>query len=178
MANFYPPTEGEVMRKAGSSAIRLSVVLPLILLFGGGAMADSSYSLKSPDNRIEIQIHVAKEISYDVLLNNKILLKDSTLAINIDGKTLGENPQVKSSKKAGEDKTLEPVVHQKFAKIRERYNELKLEMDGGYAVTFRAYPEKKACFPTTSANTSPAHSPASRRKHLAPYPPSWTQEMA
>ena len=34
---------------------------------------------------------------------------------------------------------LEPVVKQKFAKIREHYNQLRLEMDGNYAVVFRAY---------------------------------------
>ncbi|HYK38512.1 MAG TPA: glycoside hydrolase family 97 protein [Candidatus Eremiobacteraceae bacterium] len=132
------------MSKAGSSGIKFVALLLVAVFFGGRASADSSYSLKSPDNRIEVQIHVAKKISYDVLLNNKVLLKDSTLAINIDGKTLGENPQVKSTKKDSADKILEPVVRQKFAKIREWYNELKLEMDGGYAVTFRAYPEGAA----------------------------------
>ena len=35
----------------------------------------------------------------------------------------------------------EPVVRQKFAKIRDRYNELRLTMDGGYSVVFRAYNE-------------------------------------
>ena len=103
--------------------------------------ADASYSLKSPDNRIEIQIHLAERIAYDILLNGQPLVKDSTLSINIDRKMLGENPQVKSTKKDSVDRILEPVVRQKFAKIRERYNELHLEMDGGYAVTFRAYPE-------------------------------------
>jgi alpha-glucosidase len=132
------------MSKAGSSGIKFVALLLVGVFFGGRAAADSSYSLKSPDNRIEVQIHVAKKISYDVLLNNKILLKDSTFAINIDGKTLGENPQVKSTKKDSADKILEPAVRQKFAKIRERYNELKLEMDGGYVVTFRAYPEGAA----------------------------------
>src|SRR5262249_25052804 len=39
------------------------------------------------------------------------------------------------------DKMLEPVVRQKSGKIRERYNELRLNFDGGYAVVFRAYPE-------------------------------------
>src|SRR5439155_25263696 len=34
-----------------------------------------------------------------------------------------------------------PVVRQKFAKIRDHYNELKLNMEGGYAVVFRAYNE-------------------------------------
>ena len=40
--------------------------------------------------------------------------------------------------------SLEPVVRQKFAKIHESYNELRLEMDGNYAVVFRAYNEGAA----------------------------------
>ena len=39
---------------------------------------------------------------------------------------------------------LEPVVRQKSAKIRDNYNELRLEMDGNYAVVFRAYNEGAA----------------------------------
>lgn len=112
-----------------------------IVCTGTFAMADANYSLKSPDNRIDVAIHVAKKITYDVSLNGRLLMKDSSLSINFDGKTLGDNPQVKSTKKDSLDKVLEPVVRQKSAKIREHYNELKLEMDGGYAVTFRAYPE-------------------------------------
>jgi alpha-glucosidase len=108
---------------------------------GSRASAESSYSLKSPDNRIEVQIHVTNRVTYDVFLKDKPLVKDSTLSIGIDGKTLGENPQVKSAKKDSADRILEPVVRQKFARIRERYNELRLEMEGRYAVTFRAYPE-------------------------------------
>jgi len=103
--------------------------------------ADSSFTLRSPDDRIEVQIHVANRITYDVALNGKPLLKDSSLSINIAGKTLGENPQLKSTKKNSVDKTLEPVVRQKFAKSRELYNELRLDFDGGFAVVFRAYPE-------------------------------------
>jgi alpha-glucosidase len=103
--------------------------------------ADSSFTLRSPDDRIEVQIHVANRITYDVALNGNPLLKDSSLSINIAGKTLGENPQLQSTKKNSVDNTLEPVVRQKFAKIRERYNELRLDFEGGYAVVFRAYPE-------------------------------------
>ena len=120
------------MRKERGSVEKLILLLLVAVCCAGRATADSNYSLRSPDNRIEVQVHVAKKVSYDVRLNNKLLMKDSTVAINLDGKTLGENPQVKSTKKASVDKTLEPVVRQKFAKIRERYNELRLEMDGGY----------------------------------------------
>ena len=113
----------------------------LALLAGRAAPADTDYSLRSPDNRIEVAIHVAKKITYDVSLNGRVLMKDSWLGINVEGKSLGENPQVKATKKDSVDKILEPAVRQKFTKIREHYNELKLEMAGGYAVVFRAYPE-------------------------------------
>jgi alpha-glucosidase len=132
------------MRATSGSASRILFAALGTVLFGSRVEAESSYSLKSPDHRIEIQIHVTNHIAYDVLLKDKQLVKNSTLSINIDGKTLGENPQVKSTKRDGVDRVLEPIVRQKFAKIRERYNELRLDLDGGYAVTFRAYPEGMA----------------------------------
>jgi len=109
--------------------------------FAANTMADSNYTLRSPDNRIEVQIHSADRITYDISLNGKPLLKDSSLSIDVDHKTLGTSPKVKSTKENSVDKILEPVVRQKFAKIREHYNELRIEFDGTYAVTFRAYPE-------------------------------------
>jgi len=129
------------MRAMSDRAGRILFAVLCMVSVARRAAAESSYSLKSPDNRIEVQIHVTSRIAYDVLLKDKLLLKDSTLSINIDGKALGENPQVKSTKKDSADRVLEPVVRQKFARIRERYNELRLDLDGGYAVTFRAYPE-------------------------------------
>src|SRR5229473_464570 len=129
------------MKAAWGNASKIMFVLIGGMLAGSGALADTSYSLKSPDNRIEVQIRVTNKISYDVVLNGKLLMEDSSLSLKIAGKTLGENPQVKSTRKDRADRMLEPVVRQKFAKIRERYNELRLEMEGGYAVVFRAYPE-------------------------------------
>ena len=102
--------------------------------------ADSNFILRSPDDRIEVRIRLAGRITYDVLLNNKLLVQDSSLAMNIGGRTLGENPVLQSTKKGSVDKMLEPAVRQKFAKVREHYNELRLDFEG-YAVVFRAYPE-------------------------------------
>jgi alpha-glucosidase len=39
------------------------------------------------------------------------------------------------------DQVIEPAVRQKAARIRERYNELRLAFRGDYAVSFRAYDE-------------------------------------
>jgi alpha-glucosidase len=129
------------MDKTRAGAGKLLFVFSCAVLFASQASADTNYSLKSPDNRIEVEVKVANKITYDVSLNGRQLIKDSSLSLSVDGKTLGENPQVKSVKKDSADRVLEPVVKQKFAKIRERYNQLRLEMDGNYAVVFRAYPE-------------------------------------
>src|ERR1700686_192957 len=121
------------MRMNMRNAIQMTMALVCLAFFAGTVAADTSYTLKSPDDRIEVQIHVTNKIRYEVALNGKLLMKDSSLALKIGDKTLGENPQVKSAKKDSVDRVLEPVIKQKFAKIREHYNELRLEMEGGYA---------------------------------------------
>src|SRR6266849_2975370 len=110
----------------------------------GDANAQASYDLRSPNNRIEIRIRTAKGIRYDVLLGGRAILQDCTLSIDVDHRKLGAEAKVLRHKESSQDRILEPVVRQKFAKIRENYKELRLEMDGGYAVTFRAYNEGAA----------------------------------
>ena len=103
--------------------------------------AQSSYDLKSPDTRIEIRVHTSGQLRYDVLLRGNALLENSTLSLDVEHKKLGLHPKVNSAKQRSNDQVVEPVVRQKFAKIRDRYNELRLTMDGGYSVVFRAYNE-------------------------------------
>lgn len=106
--------------------------------------AQSSFDLRSPDDRIEVRIHTAHQIRYDVLLKGHALMLDCPLSLDVDHKKLGIEAKVVSAKTRSYDQTVEPPVRQKFARIRENYNEVHLEMDGGYAVTFRAYNEGAA----------------------------------
>lgn len=113
----------------------------LLLLTAGVSRAQASFDLKSPDNRIEVRIRTAGPLRYDVLLKGRPLLQDCTLSLDVDHTALGSGSKVLSSKERSYDQTVEPVVHQKFAKIRENYKEIRIAMDGGYAVIFRAYNE-------------------------------------
>src|SRR5262249_61082081 len=108
------------------------------------AIAQSSYAVSSPDKRIVVKIRTGIRLRNDVLLNGRALLQDSTLSTNIDQKTLGLEPNVKDGKGRSHDQMLEPAVRQKAATIRENYNELRLVMEDGYAVVFRAYNEGAA----------------------------------
>jgi alpha-glucosidase len=108
---------------------------------GSVTSAQSSYDLKSPDGRIEVRIRTAGQLRYDVVLRGIPLLDGAALSLDVEHKKLGIEPKVRSTKQNSSDQIIEPVVRQKFARIRDHYNELKLTMEGGYAVLFRAYNE-------------------------------------
>src|ERR1051325_1476265 len=124
-----------------SRRLKISFFLLAMLWLASNASAQSNYSLRSPDSRIEIRIQLNDRFRYSVLLSGKPLLTDGTLSININQSTLGLNPKVKASKQQSVDRGIEPPIRQKFARIRENYNELRLDMEGNYAVVFRAYNE-------------------------------------
>ena len=67
--------------------------------------------------------------------------RNATLSLKAGSTALGLNPRVKDAKKRSVDQWIEPIVRQKFAKLRENCNEVWLEMEGDYAVVFRVYNE-------------------------------------
>jgi alpha-glucosidase len=105
------------------------------------ASAQSNYTLQAPNKKIELRILIGDRVAYDLLLNGNTLLKGATLSIDIDHQVIGLNPKVKAVKRSEVNREIEPVVRQKSARIRENYNELRIELEGDYAVVFRAYDE-------------------------------------
>ena len=101
----------------------------------------TAFELSSPNGKIQITIQTGERLTYDVLVNGKPVLKNSTLALDIDHKILGSNPLVKTTKTDAVDRVILSPVPQKSVKIHEAYKELRLEMEGNYAIVFRAYNE-------------------------------------
>src|SRR5882762_2841728 len=120
---------------------KASLLMAAVLWSASDARAQTSYDLRSPDNSIEVRIRTAKNIRYDVLLKGRVLLQECTISLDVDHKNMGLEPKVIRSKERSENQVLTPAVRQKFAKIRNNYKEIRLEMEGGYAVVFRAYNE-------------------------------------
>jgi alpha-glucosidase len=106
--------------------------------------AETTHVLRSPDNRIELKIVAGDRIRYSISLNGKALLQDCALSLAVDQRTLGVDPKIRNVKRRTVSQEIEPQVRQKFARIREDYNELRLEMEGDYLVVFRAYNEGAA----------------------------------
>ena len=81
-----------------------------ILSLAGFVMAQPDHNLKSPDGRLEVRIHAADRLTYDVYFKGTALLQNSQLSINIDHTVLGTNPKIISAKERSEDRVLDPVV--------------------------------------------------------------------
>src|SRR5438477_7942493 len=111
---------GETM----SGLLRKVPIALLVLLLAVGARAQASYDLRSPNGRVELRIRTANGIRYDVLLGGRAILQDCTLSMEVEHKKLGVDARVLKHKESSQDRVLEPVVRQKFAKIRENYKEL------------------------------------------------------
>jgi len=112
-----------------------------VLMFHAIGAAQLSYELRSPDGRIHFRIRTAGQTRYDVVLNGKAVLENSTLWLDVDHKKLGVSPKVIKTDISSHDEIIKPVVRQQSAQIRDHYNELRLTIDGDYALVFRAYNE-------------------------------------
>ena len=73
----------------------LPILLPVV-----SANAQSSYDLRSPNNKIEVKIRTANGVRYDVLLNGRAVLQDCTLSLDVDRKKFGVQAKVLKHKRA------------------------------------------------------------------------------
>ncbi len=99
----------------------------------------TAHTLKSPDGRIAVEVRANGPLRYDVTVDGTVVVKDASLSLTIDGVALGATARVKAAKTRSVDTVHEPPVRRKSASIRERFNELRLDLDGRYAVAFRAF---------------------------------------
>jgi alpha-glucosidase len=128
----------EVQTMRSSSVALASVLLSSLALTTAQA---SIHRVSSPDGRVEVRVRAEDRLRYDVVFRGVVRLRDSSLSLNVDGVTLGVAPKVQSAKIRSVDREIRPPVKQKAAILRERYNELRLELTGRYAVVFRAFDE-------------------------------------
>jgi alpha-glucosidase len=108
------------------------------------AQGANTYQLASPNNKITLRVRLGQRIAYDLLLNGTVLLKDSAMAMEVEHRKLGSNPQVVSANETAVDRQLRVPIPQKFATLHEHYKELRLTFKDAYAVVFRVYDDGMA----------------------------------
>jgi alpha-glucosidase len=120
-----------------------AALLGLWVLAGpaGSALAAAPHTLRSPNGRLEVRIETGERIRYSVLLEGRPLIQGATLSLRVDQATLGVPARVRSARTRSVDQALAVPVPQKAATLRERFHELRLELEGRCAVVFRAFDE-------------------------------------
>ena len=98
------------------------------------------YNLESPQKNINIKITVDKDfLKYSVTHGNTVVINDSPISIELsDGKILGANPIVRSTKNESINESIKADFYKK-EHVENNYNELTLNFKGNYSIQFRAY---------------------------------------
>lgn len=103
-------------------------------------LSAKEFNVNSPNNKLQLKVSLTDVVSYSVLKNDVVLLQSSQISMTLyDGTILGVNPNLEDSKSKTVDEILAPIVKQKFASIKDNYQELVLSFKGNYSLIFRVY---------------------------------------
>jgi alpha-glucosidase len=97
--------------------------------------------LLSPDGATRLTVAVGETVTYSVSRHGRSLLHPSQIALELDSRTFGLRSRIEKTDRKTVSQEISPVVREKFATIREAYNELRIDFRGDYSLTFRAYDE-------------------------------------
>ena len=102
--------------------------------------ADKKYQLQSPDGKINVEITVGNDISYQVSYENSIILSNSIIDLITPQGAIGTKAHVNGvQKKKIVDKVESPFY--RFKEFVAECNELNLKLKNGFGIVFRAYNE-------------------------------------
>ena len=98
----------------------------------------------SPGGNLRLAVDVSDRITYDLWSGEDKILENCTLSLTLADRTLGEQPRLRSVKRSSADEVLERRNPTKNASVRNRYNAVRLNFAGGYAVEFRLFDDGAA----------------------------------
>jgi len=116
--------------------------------------AQKNLSVKSPGGNVEVRISLSDRIYFDVISQGETLLEKSHLGLELEGRTLGLNPVMKSSKQQAVNEVISPIFPLKRAKVDNNYTLLTMKMKGDYVVQWRVYDDGAAYRIQTSLKDS------------------------
>ncbi len=100
-----------------------------------------TYEVVSPDKHLKMKVNVGKNVTYEVLYDNEMLIFPSAISMTFDnGIVAGVNGSVKNTEKKSVNQTI-PVLFGKNETLQDEYNELKINFKDKYSLILRAYNE-------------------------------------
>lgn len=120
-------------------------LLFVILVFQPGLLTSytvsaGEYTLSSPDNKVQVIVSTGKAVTYSVIYDGEVILNPSAISMTLgNGMSLGRDGTVENEHYNEVMGRIYPVVPLKNREIVDHFSEMKLDFEGGYSLTFRAY---------------------------------------
>jgi alpha-glucosidase len=115
----------------------------LSMLVIGAAQAQPAagpLEVTSPGGALVVRVTPGRALTYEVTHGGHPVVPPSPIGLVLaDGRTLGAPAVVARSVVRSVDETLRPVLRVKRAEVRDRFNERRIDFQGGYALIVRAY---------------------------------------
>lgn len=127
----------------------MKIFIYLILLCLPGVLQASSrevkmYEVTSPDGALRVQVETGERLLWSVEYSGGAVILPSPVSLQLEGgEVLGKMPRVDDVRIRKVDERIHTVNYVKDV-VRDHYNELTLECEGGYSIIFRAYDDAAA----------------------------------
>ncbi|SFB89393.1 alpha-glucosidase [Algibacter lectus] len=136
---FY--TTNTIKTKQIKTPIKMKkIVLVLIMFLIIHQTYSQDYTIKSPNETIQLHLKVDKDISWTASLKGHTIIKDVKIGMDFtSGENFGTNAQVKAHATKKTTSMIYPGVPHKDAEIKDEYTQLVLTFKGKYQLEIRAY---------------------------------------
>jgi len=119
---------------------KLLALLSVAWLLSGSVSFGRQYEITSPDKDLQLKVEIKEKILYSVIHKSKQLLKPSPISLTLSGnRRLGTGQDVLDVKRRSVDEEIFPPVQIKSRVIPDKFNEMSLELEGGFGLIFRVY---------------------------------------
>ena len=116
-----------------------SLVLSLAYACTSGHGTD--FRVVSPDGTLAVDVRTGDSLTYAVTRHGAPVLLPSAIALQFDdGTAPGRVARVSDVHRSAVEREIEAPFHRQ-ARFTEHYNQLRLDFEGGYSVTFRVFDE-------------------------------------
>ena len=103
------------------------------------AQAQKTFTLSSPDGKLQTTITTGDELTYDITCNGRQILAASPISMTLDnGEVWGEKAKLSGTSRKSVDRMI-PSPFYRANELRDYYNELTLRFKKDWNVEFRAY---------------------------------------
>ncbi|MCM0668252.1 glycoside hydrolase family 97 protein [Flavobacterium tyrosinilyticum] len=103
-----------------------------------------SFTVSSPNGKIEVKIAVNDKISWSISHEKDLILAPSEMSLTLDeNQILGKNPVVLNSKKESINTSFETPLYKKKT-VKDQYNKLILNFKNDFALEFRVFDDGAA----------------------------------